>query len=77
VSRVEKCCQKVQHFKSRMVVIKSSDIQLKCRREMVYKFQADASFICYKDSSTAAMLKDVSGGTPCWSNNRSIRKGDI
>jgi hypothetical protein len=65
VSRVEKCCQKVQHFKSKMVVIKSSQMKMKCRREMIYKFQADASFICDKDSSTAAMLNDVIGGTPC------------
>jgi hypothetical protein len=77
VSRVEKCCQKVQDVKSWRLVLQNSHIKLNCRREMFYKFPADASFTCDKDYSTAAMVKDVSGGTPCRSNNRAICKGDI
>jgi len=44
---------------------------------MVYKYPADASFICDKASSTAAMLKDVIGGTPCRRTNRPVCKRDI
>jgi hypothetical protein len=44
---------------------------------MVYKFPAVASFVYDKDFSTAAMLKDVIGGTPCDRTNRPICKRDI
>lgn len=55
----EKCRQNVQSFKSWRLVLQNSHIKLKCKREIVYKFPADESFICDKDFSTAAMLKEV------------------
>ena len=77
MSRVEKCVHKVQDFKSWKLVLQNSHIKLNCRRGMVYKFPAVASFVYDKDFSTAAMLKDVIGGTPCDRTNRPICKRDI